>query len=118
EDRYREVWGGKAVSLGLDDGIILRLTNFGQDVLVKPSILIDPETSSRMAERLVGVFRRAADEVARTGVSPTELRAGLSTRRSVPPGPSMDYFRDLLTAVDDTFEVRCRSGEEIEELTR
>jgi 4-aminobutyrate aminotransferase-like enzyme len=118
EDRFRELWAAKAVSLALDEGIILRLTNLGQSVLVKPAIVIDPETAETVATRLASVFMRAAEETARPGVSLAKLRTDLNASRQGRSTPSSEYFRDLLATVDSTYEVRSRSSAEIEELTR
>jgi 4-aminobutyrate aminotransferase-like enzyme len=122
EDRFRERWAARASKLALEAGIILRVTNFGQNILLKPSLLIEPEVSAQMAKRLAEVFHSAADHVARCGVSMVRLRSGLETPEpdSAPPPPAStaDYFRDMLAAIDPTFKVRSRNNDEIEDLTR
>jgi 4-aminobutyrate aminotransferase-like enzyme len=115
EDRFREVWAGRAVAIALEQGIILRVTNLGQSVLLKPALLIDPGTSRGMATRLIEVFKRAADETAHPGVSIEDLRAAVYSRKS---GAVVPDFRALLEAVDPACEVRDRSGNEVEQLTR
>lgn len=117
-DRFREPWAARAVSLAGAAGIILRTSNFGQDVFIKPSIVIEPDVSARQADRLVAVFQEAAGATADIGVDPTTLRSGLTVHRPEPAVDAPAYFRALLQAVDPTSSVRTRSAEEIETLTR
>jgi hypothetical protein len=118
EDRFRALWAGKAVALAYDDGVILRSTNFGQSVLVKPPILIDPATSATMAERLESAFTRAAEETEDPGISVAEVRSRLNGGRREQPQPATAYFGDLLASIDPAYEARPRTNAEIEELTR
>lgn len=117
-DRFRELWAAKAASLANREDMILRTNNFGQDVFVKPSVLIEPEESRRQVARLTSVFDQALEAVKGAGVDRAALRTGLVARNRTPVPDLTQYFRDMLTAIGPDFEVRCRSAEEIEDLTR
>jgi hypothetical protein len=98
--------------------MILRTSNFGQDVFVKPSVLIEPEVSARQVARLVTVFHQAVEATKRVGLEPAALRSGLTAYLHEPDTDATEYFRELLNAVDPSFSIRTRSAEEVEDLTR
>jgi 4-aminobutyrate aminotransferase-like enzyme len=117
EDRFREVWAACAISLALDEGIILRVTDLGQSILVKPPIVIDPETSESAAQRLAAVFDRALERTAQSGISISQLRSRLTGTEQSPPQSMMEHFSRLLPSIDPQCRVRSRSPREIELLT-
>lgn len=118
QDRFRERWASATAGLALADDMILRVSNFGQSIMLKPSILIEPETSVAAARRLAPVFRAAQERAARSGVPISRLRAGLAAPQPAAAEPDGVRFGRLVGRLGSGCGVRTRGPEEIAELTR
>lgn len=64
--KYRELWVDRVYDMAFQDGIVLRKTDAGRRILLKPSPLIETETSIDAADRLTDIMQLVCKEIQTT----------------------------------------------------
>jgi len=120
DHRHRETWVERVYREALDAGMILRKTNQDRDLLIKPSVLIEPTMTSRVVDRLAHIIDMV-DRSLRTALPMTLEQAqrfnlGLVVK-PVRTHPQADYVQRLLAPLGQA-RAYYRSAAEQEALSR